>query len=251
MGIGPTDLTRSLARGAAPIVLSGSLCGLVVYALVAGSPPLYESEAIVSAAPPPLLEQYDRVVAQRSIPRGRPIGSDDTLTSDLGDVRALVATVREHRNPRAAGSEVDLRIDAAAGEIAVVARSHDRHTTRLIANDIAAGIRGVRDIAISRQHTSVQAELRLVAMLARRVPRLRSRADALRARLAALDQLRQTPGGGLTVLRPARIPTEPVAPRVTRDVILATVAGMLAWVTLSRLRTAACSRRRRLRAAAA
>ena len=250
MAIRSPDRTRSLARAVGPTVLSGAVMGLLVYALVAGAPPLYQSEATIAAAAPALLEQYHRITTSGTTGAANATGADHRIgPDDLGDVRDLVDRVRAHRGSRAASSEIGLRIDDAAGEVRVIARGHHRQTTRLMANDIAAGIVGGRDVTTAKQHESVEAELRLVAMLARTSPRMRSRANALRTRLAALDQLRQTPGGGLTVLRQARTPTEPIAPRVMRDVVLAVVAGMLGWVTLSRLRPALV-RERRARAVA-
>ena len=245
------ELPRAARSAPAATVLAGALVGIAVYALVAGAPPLYETEAVLSVPAPALLEQYDRLTSSKE-PPGRAASRRERLErADLGDVGTVVARVRAALGRPAAGSEVAVRIDDVAGEAAVVVRARSAQAARRIADEIAAGIVHARDAATARQRASGRAELRLVAALADRDDRLRSRADALRAQVAALAQLQRAPGGGLSVLRPAPTPTQPVAPRVTRDVILATIAGMLGWITLTRLRGAASARRRRLRPAAA
>lgn len=171
--------------------------------------------------------------------------------TDLGDVAGIVARARSGLGRLPSTTEVTLRIDDIAGEAAVVVRARSPQAARLMADEIAAGIVDGRNAAIAQQHASVRTELRLIATLADRDGRLRSRADALRAHLAVLTQLRRAPGGGVAILRPAPTPTEPVSPHVTRDVTLAAVTGMLGWVTLTRLRAGASTRRRRLRPSSA
>lgn len=236
------ELLRAARRGPGPIILAGALLGLAVYVLVAGAPPLYETEAVLSAPAPALLERYDRLTSSDMGSRRAASGGAGLSRADLGDVRTLAARARESLGPPAARSEVTLRIDRLAGEAALVVRARSAQAGRRIADETAGGIIRAREAAMAEQQASVRAELRLVDRLADRVGRLRSRASALRAQLQGLDQLRHVPGGGLSVLSAAPTPTEPVAPRVTRDVILATIAGMWGWVTLTRLRAAASAR---------
>lgn len=224
-------------RGAVAIVLAGAFLGLAVLGLVAGSPRMYEAETILSAPAPALLVQHDRLVSRTdAIGEGVADGDDSLDRADLGDVGAIAAQALERSGTRVAGTAVALRIDDVVNEAAVVVRARHPDRARRIADDIAAGIVRAREAATSNRQASVRAELWLVSRLASRDHRLRSRAAALRTNLAALAQLRRISGSGLTVLRPARTPTEPVSPRMTRDVILATVLGMVGWVTLTRLR---------------
>jgi hypothetical protein len=233
-------------------MLSGALLGLAVFALVAGSPEVYETEAILSVPAPALLAELDRLTSSTDASGDRGASADERLDrADLGDVGAIAARVRDRRGLRPADSEVALRIDDLVDEAAVIVRARNAQTARRMADDIAAGIVRSRETAINSQRVSVLAESRLLSALANRDRRLRARANELRTRRAALAQLRQTPGGGITLLRPARTPSEPVAPRIARDVIVAIALGMLGWTTFASLRrTASIRRRRRVQAAA-
>ena len=248
----PAELLRAATRRHTGTLVAGALLGLAVYALVAGAPRLYETEAVLSAPAPDLLEQYAQMMSNDDPSQPRVASRDGELDrTDLGDVAGIAARARSGLGRLPSTSEVALRIDDVAGEAAVIVRARDPRAARLMAGEIAAGIIDTRNAAMAKQHASVRAELRLIATLADRDGRLRSRADALRAHLAVLAQLRRSPGSGVSILRAAPTPTEPVSPRVTRDVTLAAVTGMLGWVTLTRLRAGASTRRRRLRPSAA
>lgn len=236
-------LRRLATRSAAPIVLAGGLSGLVTYILVSGARPLYETEAVIFAPAPALLEQYDRLISGAPARNRRDAAVE---LSDLGNVDEMASRAIARHGSTAAGSDIELRPDPSTGEVAVVVRGPSRRTSRQLANEIASDIVSTRDAATAAQSASARAELRLIGAFADDEPRLRPREDALRRRAAALDGLRRAPGGGLTVLRRARTPTQPVGPRVARDVVLAIVVGILAALTLRSLWRAAPPRVRRV-----
>lgn len=167
-----------------------------------------------------------------------------TTSAESADARLNVLSVGEVAGGQLVGAEVVPVAGAKTRHLILPAASRDRAACPL------AGIVRSRETAINTQRVSVLAELWLVSALANRDRRLRARANELRTRLAALAQLRQTPGGGMTLLRPGRTPSEPIAPRIARDVIVAIALGILGWATFASVRRSASIRRRRVQAAA-
>lgn len=232
-------------RGPVPVVLAGVLLAAVVYALVAGSRPVYESQAVVAATSPALLIEYDRIIHAAT----EPVAAEDRkLTAgDLGNVGGAVEQARVALGSRGRGSDVEIEIDAEEGEASIVGRAHDARSSRALADGVAAAIVTERTLTTFLRLESATQELRLVAALARPSPELRPRVAALRRQIRALNALARTPSGGLEVLRQAQTPREPVGPRVGRDVLLAAVFGMLGAVTVRALWRAAPARLRRPR----
>jgi hypothetical protein len=210
----------------------GVACAAGAYALVAGSPPLYETQAVLSAPAPALLAQYSRVISAGAGSAPNPPGLD---LADLGDVAGEVDRVRGALGAAAARTIVSVDTDAKRGEVSVTARDRRPRVARLVADAVAQAIVGQRDSATAQRLSSAREQLKLVDGLAADSPQLRPRALPLRRQIVALDQLRRVPGGGMSLLRAAATPTRPVGPRATRDAVLAAVVGMLLAVTLRAL----------------
>ena len=219
-------------RAAIPVVIAGVACAAGAYALVAGSPPLYESQAVVSAPAPALLAKYSSVISAGAGSAPNPPGLD---LADLGDVAGVVDRARGALGVAAARTVVSVDTDAKRGEVSVTTRDPRPRVARLVADAVAGAIVGQRDSAMAQRLAGAREQLKLVEGLAADSPRLRPRAVLLRRQIVVLDQLRRVPGGGLTLLRPAATPRRPVGPRGTRDALLAAVVGMLLAVTLRAL----------------
>lgn len=220
-------------RHAAAVGVPGLLFGALVYGLVAGAEPLYESEGVLSVASPALLEQYDRLTeADSTIDRRR----DGLERADMGDLQEAAASARKGLGFRRSRASIQVEVDPDAREARVIARGREPGDTRRLANEVMDRIVAQRDELVSRRLASARAELPLAAALARRSVQRRRHADRLRARIAALKQLRTSPGGGITALRLAPMPTKPVAPRIARDVIVAGLLGLLASVSVRELK---------------
>lgn len=222
-------------NGAWTVALAGALTAIAAYALLAGARPLYETAAVLSAPSPALLDEYAGAVSATDGP-GAPARRPGLDRTNLGDVSAALKRLRAGLGDVAARSEVTIDVDDEAGEISVIARDQRPRTGSLVANGLAALIVEQRTAAANESFANARAQAVLLAVLARRTPRLRQRIGRLRTRVAILDQLRRVPGGGLIVLRRATTPTQAVGPHVGRDVLLGGVFGMLVFVSLRSLR---------------
>lgn len=238
-----TAALRTCTRGARPIAAVGAACALSVYLLVATTLPLYETRAVLSAQSSALLVEY----SSAAIGRPRASGSSASGLSfvTLGDLGGPVRDVRDRLGAAATRSAVGFEVNAAAGELAVIARGNGPRTTRLLANGVAAAIVEQRDSTTAKRLAGMRQQLRLIGTLARRSPRLRQRTAALRQQTIALAQLRRIPGSGVSMLRQASTPTHAVSPRATRDVVLAALVGALLALTLRCVWRAAPARLRR------
>lgn len=236
---------KAIRRGPTAIVVAGLAGAAVVYALVSGSRPLYESQAVLVAPSPALLEQFDHAVAPKP---GRPGIGDAALRSrHLGDVRSIAESVRRGLSLRKDGGALDISIDSSAGHAVVAARHHSPAISRDLAKGVADGIVGRRAALLSTRLAEARVELPLATTLATRSQSAaaRARERVVRERIASLAQLRAGGSTGLSTLRGAAIPREPVAPRVLRDVIFAALLAMFAAITLRALSRAWASVPRR------
>lgn len=225
----------AIGRGQIAIVLAGLAAASVVYALVAGARPLYESQAVLYAPSPALLDQFDRLVVPEP---GLPGAVDAALRArDLGDVGSIAGDVRLRLGLRADSGTLDISIDSSAGQAAVIARHRSAATSQDLAKGVADGIMTRRADLLSTRLAEARAEQQLATAIASqaRSAQARSRVRAIRDRIAGLTELRAGGSTGLITLRAAATPREPVAPRVLRDVIFAALLGALAAISLRRL----------------
>lgn len=235
---------KALRRGRITVALAGVAAAAIVFALVVGSRPLYEAQAGLSAPAPGLLEQFDRLTALDVQP-ARGTDSEATLGSrDLGDVGAVVEAVRRRLGLHADSGTLDVSIDSQRREVSIAARHSSPATSKQLANGVVDGIISQRSRLLSGRLAEARTELVLVATLARRSRPLVARARTLGDRITGLVQLRATEGAGLSTLRRAKTPTEPVAPRPVRDVIFGALLGMLSALSVRALFQAVQVRRR-------
>lgn len=213
------------------VLLAGLAAGAIVYALVSGSRPLYEATAVLSAPSPALLEQFDRLTAleaeaDRRVEDGARLGS-----RDLGDLDAVAEAVRRRLGLHSSGT-LDVSIDSQENEVSIAARHFSPATSKQLANGVADGIISQRSRLLAVRLIGARAELVLLTSLANRSRHMSGRARTLRDRIVGLNQLRATEGGGLSPLRRAETPTEPVSPRPVRDVIFGALLGMLSALSV-------------------
>lgn len=221
-------------RQSITVAFGGLAGGILVYLLVAGSQPLYESESVLYTPSLALLAEFDRVTAPQ-LNATRRVETPTLDRRDLGDVGAIADAVRRRLGSRADSGTIEVAVDSLAREVSITTRHHVPSVSRDLVNGVAQGIITRRYELLSKRLGDARASLALLTVLGAPSRAAQARVHALHDRISGLVQLRSSGGGGLSALRRADTPTEPVSPRKVRDAIVGALVAMLVAVTVQSL----------------
>jgi hypothetical protein len=217
-----------IGRTVGALLIIPLLVAVATFALTAGTPPLYEARARLEAAPVPLLREFDAAVSGRT---AASVEADQRLQrDDLGDA-ALAA--RDARVRYGATSDVTftLDIDAEHREFDVVALTRNPQASAQLADAFAEALIARRNARLDQRISDVQALLLILRAVAPNHPAARQRMLDATVELTRLRGLSRFSGGGVFMVRRAEIPRERIAPHALRNVIAATVLGLLVVFT--------------------
>jgi hypothetical protein len=223
------SLTRVAARFALPLLL-GVLFALGTIALVWQAPLLFETSVQLRAAPPSLLQGFALAV-DGDVTR-QPQPADTLRVPDLGSVAAAEQTARkEIGGPVAMTARFDLELPPGSRDFAVIVQARQREKTAALANAFAVALIRQREILLRQRNAELQASVAPLRSLVSRNQNLRPRLGNIDSRLQWVRFLESVPGAGISIRERAAVPTDPVGPRILRDVIVAFLLGCLLGLT--------------------